>query len=79
MKYTPLSNQLYLQMFIALSYWYDSSMPSVLDPHQNSPSLRDSAAMVLQDQSLPTLWQVIHSVDAGVDQLKVLNVGLGCS
>lgn len=35
--------------------------------------------MVLQDQSLHTLWRVIDGVDAGVDQLKVLDVGLGCS
>lgn len=82
----PLSNQPYLQMFIAMNHLSSSrplvcGTPSSLCPHRNSsrishicPNHENPAGIVPQDQSLHALQQDIDGLGVKVDQPKALGV-----
>ena len=88
----PLSTHLYLQMFIAMSYW-SVSRPWASLLHYLYWILTGTplgyfavalchggpAALILQDQPLHMLQRAIDAVDDGVEQLRAPDLGLGGS
>lgn len=85
---TLLPKQINLQLFIVMSHRSGSSLlvstiPSILDLHQNSsqiafscPSHGNPVTMVSWYWSLHSLQQVINGTHVGVHQLKTLGVDL---
>jgi hypothetical protein len=87
-QYTPLSKQLYLQMFISKNHWFGSRTltSATLDPSK-TPLVYPvvtlcygySTALDLQNWCLHVFQQLIDGVDVGVGQFRALDLGLSRS